>query len=112
VSLFWSGNGRGSSCSRWRRCSQIARSSALAWHSEQQRAHFACIGGRTNRRISNKPPAQYLADLLTKLGPDHFRLQCIPTDRALYAVDRYPDFLEARRQLIADRLNEFLAHPG
>ncbi|MEA5615130.1 GmrSD restriction endonuclease domain-containing protein [Nodularia spumigena] len=75
-------------------------------------ANLAFIGGRTNRRISNKPPAQYLADLLTKLGPDHFRLQCIPTDRALYAVNRYPDFLEARRELIADRLNEFLGHPG
>jgi hypothetical protein len=75
-------------------------------------ANLAFIGGRTNRRISNKPPAQYLADLLNKLGPDHFRLQCIPTDRTLYAMDRYPDFLEARRGLIADRLNEFLAHPG
>lgn len=71
-------------------------------------ANLAFIGGRTNRRISNKPPAEYLADLLKKLGPDHFRLQCIPTDTSLYTLERYPEFLEARRQLIANRLNEFL----
>ena len=73
-------------------------------------ANLAFIGGRTNRRISNKPPAEYLSDLLAKHGPDHFRLQCIPTDTRRYTLERYPEFLRARRQLIAARLNEFLGH--
>ncbi len=71
-------------------------------------ANLAFVGGRTNRQISDKPPSQYLADLFKKSGSGSFQAQCIPTDAELLGVERYSDFLAARRALICRRLNDFL----
>lgn len=70
--------------------------------------NLAFIGGKTNRRISNKQPKQYIAALLDKIGTEPFEAQCIPTDLTLFEIDRYPEFLEERRRLVAKRLNEFM----
>lgn len=70
--------------------------------------NLAFVGGKTNRKISSKAPAEYLADLIDKLGVEPFKAQCIPTDKKLLTIDAYPDFLEARRELVAERLNRFL----
>ena len=67
-------------------------------------ANLAFIGGKTNRKISKTPPAEYLPDVDSKL----LRLQCIPMDKELWAIDAYPRFLAERRRLIADRLNRLL----
>ena len=71
-------------------------------------ANLAFIAGRTNRRISDKPPVEYLPQLVQKNGSATFAAQCIPLDPVLLTVDRYKDFLVARRKLIAARLNAFL----
>jgi hypothetical protein len=71
-------------------------------------ANLAFIGGKTNRQISDKRPADYFPELLSKSGTAPFAAQCIPTDTQLLTVDRYSDFLTKRRELIAARLNEFL----
>jgi len=71
-------------------------------------ANLAFIGGRANRRISDKPPATYIPELIAKDGDQAFTSQCIPTDPALLTPERYRDFLAERRRLIAERLNEFL----
>lgn len=71
-------------------------------------ANFAFIGGKTNRQISDREPAQYLCDLVEKWGPKPFEAQCIPTERSLLGTANYEDFLLARRKLVAKRLNEFL----
>lgn len=73
-------------------------------------ANLAFISGKTNRGISDKPPAEYLPALVEKSGSSILELQCIPTEPSLWTVDRYKDFLAARRQLIAARLNEYLGH--
>lgn len=70
-------------------------------------ANLSFISGRTNRKILNKEPAQYLAPLLEK-RPAAFAAQCIPADPGLLQVSRYEDFLQARRDVIAQRLNAFL----
>jgi hypothetical protein len=72
-------------------------------------ANLAFIGGRANRRISDKPPAVYIPELIAKDGDQSFTSQCIPTDLSLLQPEGYRDFLAARRQLIAERLNAFLA---
>lgn len=72
--------------------------------------NLAFIGGKTNRRISNKEPALYLPDVVKNAGEDALRKQCIPTNPELWAVGRYDDFLAARRELVANRLNAFLEH--
>lgn len=71
-------------------------------------ANLAFIGGKTNRQISDKSPAQYFPDLLEKSGPAAFDAQCIPTDPALLDIGQYKAFLAARRKLISARLNQFL----
>ena len=71
-------------------------------------ANLAFIGGRTNRKISDKPPSQYFASLIQKSGLAPFDAQCIPTDAALLGVDTYKSFLTERRKAVSTRLNEFL----
>ena len=71
-------------------------------------ANLAFISGKTNRKISDKPPSDYLKDLLEAHGPALFSAQCMPTDHDLLNVESYDRFLISRRELITERLNEFL----
>jgi len=71
-------------------------------------ANLSFISGKTNRAISDKPPAEYLPSFLAKAGASAFEAQCIPTDGDVLTVDRYKEFLLRRRALVAARLNAFL----
>ena len=71
-------------------------------------ANLAFIGGRTNRGISDKAPAEYLPSLIASNGEKAFSSQCIPLDPGNWTPDRYRTFLAERRLLIAERLNGFL----
>jgi hypothetical protein len=71
-------------------------------------ANLAFIGGKTNRQISDKPPAQYFPQIISKAGTEPFDAQCIPTASHLLESDSYKQFLAERRQAIAARLNDFL----
>ena len=72
-------------------------------------ANLAFIGGKTNRQISDKPPAQYFPQIISKAGTEPFDAQCIPTAGHLLESDNYKQFLAERRQAIAARLNDFLS---
>ncbi|MBD3826980.1 DUF262 domain-containing protein [Stenotrophomonas sp.] len=72
-------------------------------------ANMAFITGQTNRRISNKEATAYLADVVKKQGEQALASQCVPLDTALWDIDRYRDFLTARRAALADRMNAFIA---
>ena len=72
-------------------------------------SNLAFIGGRTNRKISNKNPADYLPLIIQDQGEEAFTKQCIPIDQKLWDLDRYEDFLIARRKLIAQRLDIYLS---
>lgn len=72
-------------------------------------ANMAFITGQTNRRISNKEAISYLADVVAKQGEQALASQCVPTDPALWSIDRYKDFLEFRRSALAERMNQFIA---
>lgn len=71
-------------------------------------ANLAFIGGKTNRQISDKPPAQYFPPLIEKSGLAPFETQCIPTEPTLLLAERYKDFLAERRKAVTSRVNEFL----
>lgn len=71
-------------------------------------ANMAFITGQTNRRISNKEATQYLEKVIAEQGMDALKSQCVPVDKALWSTDRYRDFLSARRQALADRMNGFI----
>ncbi len=72
-------------------------------------ANLVFIAGRTNRRISNKEPRQYIPEVLAKSGPQPLEAQVIPTGPELLGIEDYRVFLLERRKLIAGRLNDFLA---
>ena len=72
-------------------------------------ANMAFIGGKTNRAISDKPPASYLPPLVTQLGAPVFKAQAIPLKPHLWTVANYKPFLAQRRKQIAKQLNEFLS---
>lgn len=71
-------------------------------------ANLAFIGGKTNRAISDKPPATYLPPLIAQLGQPMFDAQAIPVDTALLDLPAYKAFLSERRRRIAAALNAFL----
>lgn len=75
-------------------------------------ANMTFIGGITNRRIGKREPGDYLAELVHRHGEDFLRQHAIPADRSLWTTDRFPQFFAARRELIAQAINELLATTG
>jgi hypothetical protein len=73
-------------------------------------ANLAFIGGKTNREISDKAPADYMKKILEGDGKVQLENQAIPTDLELLKPESYADFLTLRRKLIAERLNRFLGN--
>lgn len=71
-------------------------------------ANMAFITGQTNRRISNKEAAAYLADIVSKQGETALRSQCVPVDPTLWTTERYRDFLQLRRAELATRMSAFI----
>ena len=70
-------------------------------------ANFTFLTQETNLKVSNKDPQEYLEKYLQK-HPGAVESHWIPIDRNLWKVDNYPDFLAARRELLAKAANEFL----
>jgi len=71
-------------------------------------SNLAFIGGKTNREISNKEPIKYLPRMIEEYGEDVFKKHLIPLDEDLYKIENYTKFLETRRKLISDRLNQLI----
>nr|WP_239134718.1 DUF262 domain-containing protein [Streptomyces sp. SID12488] len=70
-------------------------------------ANFCFLTQDTNLKIGAKEPAEYLAEIESRM-PGALATQWIPMDRDLWKVSNYPDFLAARRALLARAANEFL----
>jgi len=60
-----------------------------------------------NRGKSDKQAKDYLKIVKQKY-PQALKLQCIPEDESLWELDRFEDFLSARRKILANELNNFL----
>lgn len=70
-------------------------------------ANFCFLTKDTNLDISNRFPEDYFPEVERK-HPGALASQWIPEDSALWKIDRYPDFLEARRGLLAAATNRCL----
>ena len=73
-------------------------------------SNLAFISGRKNREIGKKEPYVYLPEIIEQQKQEALTKQSIPTDKTLWKLDAYDDFLKRRRELIAECLNEFLGH--
>lgn len=61
------------------------------------------------REEQTQLPAEYLPEVVTRLGSDALSRQFVPTDPDLWAVSRFADFLAARRRLVARGISDLLA---
>ena len=74
----------------------------------QEFTNRALLTKTANRSKAAMDPAVYLAEVM-KAFPQALELQCIPQEVELWQLSNYEQFLEARRKLLASRLNAFLA---
>jgi len=70
-------------------------------------ANFCFLTQDANLAIGKRKPEDYFAVVEAK-HPGALASQWIPQDPALWRIDRYPDFLSARRELLAEAANGFL----
>lgn len=70
-------------------------------------ANFTFLTQATNLAVSDKNPAVYLEDYAAR-NPGALESHWIPMDRSLWQIERYRDFLAARRELLARAANDFL----
>lgn len=69
-------------------------------------ANLTFITAKTNKAISDRLPSEYVPALDIK--ESHFHQQLLPTDPGLLEVERFKDFVESRRLLQAQALNELI----
>lgn len=65
----------------------------------------ALITKKSSSEFLNTPPSEYLLDV----SEEQLYKQFVPLDSEIYTLEHYEFFLQKRRKLIADGLNEFLA---
>jgi hypothetical protein len=70
-------------------------------------ANLCFLTRETSLVIAKRGPEAY-CDAVDSAHPGALASQWIPRDPALWRVDRYPDFLAARRELLATAANGFL----
>lgn len=82
-------------------------------HSGYDRAHINAIANfcfltqQTNLDVSDRRPEEYFPEVEER-HPGVLASQWIPTDPDLWKVENYPDFLAARRELLAEAAQSFL----
>ena len=70
-------------------------------------ANRAFLTSDTNHEIFNRLPEDYFPEIETKY-PDALSKQFVPMDQLLWKLEHYEDFLAARRELIALKINEYM----
>ena len=67
-------------------------------------ANIAFVSKIANLSIGKKEPKEYLLNV----RKERLEQQFVPTDPRLWELDAYQDFLQRRRELLAQGINEFL----
>jgi len=70
-------------------------------------ANFCFLTQGANLEIMASPPKEYFLKIENK-HPGALASQWIPMDEELWQIERYPDFLKARRKLLAEAANRYL----
>ena len=79
----------------------------LKYSLAQELTNRAILTQIANRTKSATDARAYLADVKERF-PDSLALQCVPEDPALWEIENYEAFLQARRKALATHLNAFL----
>lgn len=70
-------------------------------------ANFTFLTKETNLQVRDREPSEYLAEYAER-QPGAIESHWIPMDRELWLPENYPEFLDARRELLANAANDFL----
>ncbi|GAH81757.1 unnamed protein product, partial [marine sediment metagenome] len=84
-------------------------SNRIKYSLAQEITNRAVLTQVANRTKSAKLAEGYLMEVQEKF-PGSLKLQCIPEDKELWKLENYELFLEVRRKLLAEALNEFLTN--
>ena len=71
-------------------------------------ANRALLGQPAPKEHRGTSPAEYLPEV-DEHQPSALRAQSVPMDRTLWQPERFLDFVAARRRLLAEAMNEFIA---
>jgi hypothetical protein len=71
-------------------------------------ANFCFLTQESNLIISKREPKDYFKQVIKEAGEEALASQWIPLDKKLWEIDNYREFLEARRELLANASNNFL----
>jgi len=86
----------------------LKKSGDFKTHEMDDIANIAFLSQKANRTILKSKPKDYL----TNIEVDRLRAQAVPLDTDLWIVDRFRDFLVARRKLITEAINEYMREIG
>lgn len=81
----------------------------LKYSLAQEFTNRAILTEVANRTKSDTHAEDYLTSVQTRF-PKALALQCIPEDTALWKIENYELFLEERRKVLSEKLNEFLGN--
>lgn len=70
-------------------------------------ANFSFLTQECNLEVSDRDPSEYLEEIAER-HPGVLESHWMPMDRELWKINRYLDFLDARRVLLAEAANRFL----
>ncbi len=70
-------------------------------------SNLTFISTQANQEIKKRPPYDYLAKLTT---PKNLEAHCIPKDPKLWQPERFDDFCNERRRLLAKTMNSYVRH--
>jgi hypothetical protein len=82
----------------------ILKAEGVSRHDRDEISNLVFLAAKPNKTISASPPEEYLR----KIPTDRLKAQGIPIDRELWKLERFQEFLEARRELLAAAVNELL----
>lgn len=77
-------------------------------YTRDEMANLAFLSQKANKKITAREPRVYLAEI-AEHDPERLEAQCVPMDRSLWEIDRFEDFLKARRELLARAMNDLLS---
>ena len=70
-------------------------------------ANLTFLTAKTNQEVSNRDPAEYLPEYMARHA-GAVESHWMPLEPALWSIDRFRDFLDARRELLAAATNGML----
>jgi len=71
-------------------------------------ANIVFLTEKANRKFSNSLPEQYLATI----DPAKLEKQFVPLDKNLWKIENYENFLNHRRRIMVNKINEYLKSLG